>query len=97
MDQARAGHIEIEEAEHSAAGEVAGELFQGVEFAGHVATTDHGADRCAGDDVGIDAGLVEGAKHTDVRPSAGGSAAKGQADLAVVHHASPSYNVFTIS
>jgi hypothetical protein len=97
VNQARAGNVEVEKTKHSAAGQVAGELFQGIELAGHVASTDHGADRGAGDDVGIDAGVVEGAKHTDMRPSAGGTATKCQADLAVVHHAPPPYNVFTNS
>ena len=90
VDQARAGEIEVEEAQHLAAGQVARELLQGIELAGHVAAADDGADRRAGDDVGIDAGLVEGAQDADVRPSAGGTAAKRQTDLAVAHHAPPS-------
>ena len=87
-DEPRAGKIEIEKAQNSAPGQSARELFERLEFAGHVAAPDHGADRCARDDVRKDAGLVQGAQHADVRPAAGGPATQCQTNFATAH-ASP--------
>ena len=89
VDQARAGEIEIEKAQHLAARQIARKIFQRVELSGHVAAADHGADRCAGDDVGMNAGLVEGAENTDMRPSACRTAPERQTDLAVAHRCTP--------
>src|SRR5262245_18827424 len=84
-DEARPRKIEIEEAQHLAARQLAREFFEGGQLAGHVATADHGADRGAGDDVRVDAGLVQRAQNPDVRPPAGRPASKRQADLAITH------------
>ena len=89
-DQAGAREIEVEEAQHLAPRQIAGELLQRVELAGDVAAADHGADRGAGDDVGMDAGLVQRPQDADVRPPAGGAAAQRQTDLAVTHCRPPS-------
>src|SRR5262245_30782422 len=84
----RARKIEIEKAQNSPAGQFTGEAFESLQFAGHVAASDHGADRSAGDDIWKDAGLVQGAQHADVRPAAGRPATQRQAYFAIAH-ASP--------
>src|SRR5262249_29705268 len=42
-------------------------------------------DRSAGDNIGMDAGFLQGAQHPDVRPATRRTASKCQADLAIVH------------
>ena len=89
VDQTGAGEIEVEEAQHPAPRQVAGELFESVQLAGDVAAADHRADRGAGDDVGMDARLVERLKYADVRPAASRAAAERQTDLAITHCRGP--------
>ena len=84
-DEAGAREVEIEEAQHLAARQLARELLQRGELAGHIAAAHHGADRGAGDDVGVDAGLVQRAQDADMRPAAGRAASERQTDLAITH------------
>ena len=84
-DQARAGEVEVQEPEHPATRQGAGEVLQGIELAGNVATARDGADRGAGDDVGREASLLERFQHPDVRPAARCAAAQGYADLWLGH------------
>ena len=79
-DQAAAGEIEVEKAEDPSARQAPGESFEAVEFARRVAAADDRADRRAGDDVGDEAGLGEGAEDADMSPAAGGAAAEGDAE-----------------
>ena len=79
-DQAAAGEIEVEQAEDAATGEAAGEFLEVVEGPGDIAAADHGADRGAGDDVGVEAGFDQGPNDADMGPAAGGAAAERQAD-----------------
>ena len=84
-DQSGAREIEVEEAQHFASGQLAREALHRVQFAGDVASADHRADGGAGHDVGIDAGLVQRAQHTNMGPSAGASCPERQTDFAVAH------------
>ena len=54
-DQAGAGQADVEIAEDAAPRQLARPLVEAVELAGGVAAADHGADRGADDDVGLDA------------------------------------------
>ena len=56
-EQAGAGEADIEIADQPAQGEAARPLFKWIEPVGGVAAADHGADRSADDDVGLDARL----------------------------------------
>ena len=85
VDERRAGKIEIEIAEDATAGQLAGELFQFIEMTGRMAGADDGADRCAGDDVRLDAGFVERLEDTDMGPAARRAAAQRQPDLRLGH------------
>ena len=69
-DEAAAGEGEVEEAEHAAPGQRAGERLEHLELAGGVATADQRADRRADDDVGLQAQRVEFLKRPDMRPAA---------------------------
>ena len=79
-DEARAREIDVEKAEDAAAGEAAGKVLERVEPAGDETGAGHGADRSAGDDVGLKAGSDQAFQHADMRPAAGRAAAKGNAN-----------------
>ena len=85
VDEAGAGEVEIEIAEDAAAGQLAGELFQFVEMSGRIAAADDRADRCAGDDVGLDPGFGERLEDTDVSPAARRATTQRQPDLRLGH------------
>src|ERR1700736_4916447 len=80
-DEAAAGEIEVEETEDSPAREVAGEGLDAVDSAGRIAAADDRADRGAGDDIRLEAELVERPQDPDMGPAASGAAAERQADL----------------
>ena len=88
-DEAGAREIDIQEAQHLAACQLAGEQLQRRQLAGDIAAPDHGANRGAGDDVGVDAGLVQRPQNPDMRPAAGRPASKRQTDLAITHRWAP--------
>ena len=90
VDEAGAGEIEIEKAQHLAPRQLAREPLQRVELAGHVAAADQRADRRSGDDVGLDAGLRQRPQHADMRPSARGAGAQRETNLIVAHRHTPS-------
>ena len=79
-EQAVAADMQVEQAEHAALGQAAGEFFEFVELAGEIAAADQRADRGAGDHVDLDAGLVERAQHADMRPAARRAAAERKGD-----------------
>ena len=89
VDKASAGEVEVEVAEYAPSRQVTGEKFEMVELVGGEATADHGPDRCAGNDVRPDTGLLQCPQNADVGPSARGSAAQRQSDLAQCHGRSP--------
>src|SRR5262245_29476734 len=68
-DEAGTREIEIEEAEDAAAGQRAGEVFQSRKSAGEVAGAGDGADRSAGDDVGLEPGGAQRLEHSNVGPT----------------------------
>ena len=82
-EQPVAAEMQVEQAEHAALGQAAGEFLELVELAGEIAAADQRADRGAGDHVDLDAGLVERAQHADMRPAAGGAAAERQRDARI--------------
>ncbi len=80
-EQPAAGKGYVQEAEHASTGQRASEAFELVELAGGKATSDHRADRGAGDNVRHDALADEFANDADMRPSACGAGAEGQSNL----------------
>ncbi len=62
-------------------GEPARERLDHVDLARGVTAADHGADRGAGDDVGMDALVVKFEQHADMRPAARGAGPERDADL----------------
>ncbi len=78
-DEARAAEIEVEKAEQPATGQAAGELFESVEAACEVAGSGDRADGRTGDDVRFKACLGQGLEDSDMGPTTGRSAAKGDA------------------
>src|SRR5262245_58773904 len=93
IDETGPRKIEIEETKHLAACQFTGKLLQRAELARHVAPANDGADRGAGDDVGVDARGVEGPQHPDMRPSTGRAAPQCQSDLALTHCPVPTREV----
>src|ERR1700693_3683314 len=83
-DEAAAGEIEVEETEDPPPREVAGEGFDAVESVGSVAAADDRADRGAGDDIRVQAELVERPQDPDMGPAARGAAAERETDLRAV-------------
>src|SRR5258708_4202459 len=80
-DEAAAGEIEVEETEAPPPCEVAGEGFDAVESVGSVAAADDRTDRGAGDDIRLQAELVERPQDPDMGPAARGAAAERETDL----------------
>src|ERR1700736_3923481 len=80
-DEAAAGEIEVEETEDSPAREVAGEGLDAVDSAGRIAAADDRTDRGAGDNIRLEAELVERPQDPDMGPAARGAAAERETDL----------------
>ena len=79
-DQAAAGKRDVEIAEDAALGQAARPFLDDVEPAGGVAAADHGADRGADDDVGLDAVREQRAEHADMGKAARAAAAERKPD-----------------
>src|SRR5262249_20411291 len=93
VDEAGAGEVEVEEAKHLAARQFAGELLERAERACHIAAADDGADRSAGDDIGMHTRGIEGSQHPDLRPPASPATPQCQSDLAVTHCRAPAHEL----
>ena len=79
-DQAAAGQADVEIAEDAALGQAARPFLDDVEPAGGLAAADHGADRGADDDVGLDAVREQRADHADMGKAARAAAAERKPD-----------------
>ncbi len=80
-DQARGTEAQVEQGQHAAARQRAGEIFQRIQPVRHEAAADQRPYGCAGHDVGLDAGAGQGAQDADMRPAAGDAGAKGDTDF----------------
>ena len=80
-DQARAGKIEIEKAEHAPTCQIAGEGFELVELTCDFTSANNGANRRASDNVRLDTRFVKCPENADMRPAAGRAASERKADL----------------
>src|SRR3546814_761756 len=84
-DQAWQAHPEIHVADHFEARHGPRPGLQLVQLSGQETAAHDGADRGAADDVGFDAGGLEGANDAYMGPSAGDAAPQRQADLRSIH------------
>src|SRR5581483_2944341 len=79
-DEPAAARRQVHEADDVEPANRAHPGLERLEPAGDVGSSDQGADRRAGDDLRLDAGIGESAQNADVRPAARGATAERDAD-----------------
>ena len=87
FNQPAAREMHVQQADDLAPGHGFRPFAQRAQLPGDIGRADQRADRCAADDVGLDAGRQQGIDDTDVRPAARRAAAEGKTYTMTTWHA----------